>query len=671
MAGSVGMMPTHDSLGRPPQLASPTHNVQPTNDFVKFEKRWTARSIAECFTERVRGGDADRLALGLPDRDLSYRELDRLSDGIAHALLALRGPRPEPVPLLLEHDAPVPAAMLGVLKAGKFYVPLDPSYPLDRNRYVLHDAQAELLVTSTTHLGLAATLCRHECPVLNLDEIAARESGDYARATGAADDLVQVLYTSGSTGKPKGVMHTHYSLLYNVMRHTNGRHICRTDRIALLFSYSFGPAIVNLFSALLNGAAAFPFNVKELGVVRLAQWLLDREITQFHTVPTLFRHLVENLADGQNFPKLRLIQLGGETMFAKDLDRFKQHFSDTCLLSAGMGSAECGHVFDCGYNKETTCATDILPVGYPVEETEALLLDAAGQPVGCGCIGEIAIKGSFLSPGYWRQPELTRAAFLPDPAGGSDRIYRTGDLGCMLPDGCVFHLGRKDARVKIKGYRIEIPEVEAALLNVPGVREAVVVAQDGPAGDTRLVAYVVPVADQAASGRMVRTALSGTLPDYMVPSAFVILESLPLLPNGKVDRRALPAPGRARPDLDQPGVAPRTPVEAALCAIWRDVLGLDDVGVHDAFGELGGNSLAAGKVGARIAATLHVDLPLRTLFETPTVAGLAAALAARLADGLAHAAQERLLAEVEALPEAAAADRLRPARPAGPEGPHE
>jgi amino acid adenylation domain-containing protein len=665
------MLTTRGSVGLPPNLKSPTQNVQPTNDFVRFEKHWTAKSIPDCFKDCVRAGDADRVALGLLDRDLSYRELDQLSDGVAHALISLRGPRPEPIPLLLEHDAPVPAAMLGVLKAGKFYVPLDPSYPLDRNRYVLNDSQAELLVTNTKHISLAASLCRNDCPVVNLDEIPSRVSGDYSRVTGTADDLVQVLYTSGSTGKPKGVMHTHHSLLYNVMRHTNGRHICRDDRIALLFSYSFGPAIVNLFSALLNAAAAFPFNVKELGVIRLAQWLIDREITQLHTVPTLFRHLVENLAGGQTFPRLRLIQLGGETMFSSDLDRFKKHFSDTCLLSVGMGSAECGHVFDCGYNKETECATDILPVGYPVEDTEALLLDAESQPVGFGCIGEIAIKGSFLSPGYWRQPELTQTVFLPGPAGGSDRIYLTGDLGCMLPDGCVFHLGRKDARVKIKGYRIEIPEVEAALLNISSVKEAVVIAQDGPAGDKRLVAYVVTVADGAPSVRMFWEALRGKLPDYMVPSAFVILESLPLLPNGKVDRRALPAPGRTRPQLDNPLVPPRTPVEAAVCTIWRQVLDLDEVGVDDAFLDLGGTSLAAGRIMTRIAETFPVDLPLRLLFETPTVAGLAATIAARVACGRDRVDQERLLAELERLSEAEAERLLADVRTEPREKPHE
>jgi amino acid adenylation domain-containing protein len=660
-------MRRHGVAGVPRSLKSPTQNVRPANDFVRFEKHWTAKSIPDCLEDRLRGEDADRLALGLLDRDLSYRELDRLSNGVAHALVSLRGLRPEPIPLLLEHDAPVPSAMLGVLKAGKFYVPLDPSYPLNRNRYVLNDSQAELLLTNTKHVSLAASLCGNDCGVVNLDEIPPRLPGDYAGVASAADDLVQVLYTSGSTGKPKGVMHTHHTLLYNVMRHTNGRHICRDDRIALLFSYSFGPAIVNLFSALLNAAAAFPFNVRELGVTRLAQWLVDREITQFHTVPTLFRHLTENLAGGETFPKLRLIQLGGETMFSTDLERFKRHFSDNCLLSVGMGSAECGHVFDCGYSKETECTTDILPVGYPVEDTEALLLDAENRPVGFGCVGEIVIRGSFLSPGYWRQPELTRTVFLPGPAGESDRLYLTGDLGCMLPDGCVFHLGRTDARVKIKGYRIEIPDVEAALQNISGVREAVVIARDGPGGDKRLVAYLVTNADGAPSVRMFRETLQGTLPDYMVPSAFVMLESLPLLPNGKVDRRALPAPGRARPALDQPPVAPRTPVETSLCAIWREVLDLDEVGVADPFLDLGGTSLAAGRILARIAETLQVDLPLRLLFEAPTVAGLAAAITARGAGGGDPAAHERLLGEIEGLSEAEA-ERLLAAGQSAPPG---
>jgi thioesterase domain-containing protein len=271
-------------------------------------------------------------------------------------------------------------------------------------------------------------------------------------------------------------------LLHNAMRHTNGSHIGVGDRIALLFSYSFGAAMGNIFSTLLNGATLLPFNLRELGVARLADWLIEREITQFHTVPTVFRQFTEVLSEDHVFPRLRLIKLGGETMFAKDVERFKRHFGAHCLLTIGMGTSESGHLFEFGVDKDTECPTDLLPVGYAVEDTETFLLDANGEPVGVGRVGEIAVRGSFVSPGYWRCPELTAKKFRPDPQGGKARIYLTGDLGCMLPDGCVFHLGRNDARARIRGQSVEIPEVEAALLQVPGVNEVAVVAEEKLAG---------------------------------------------------------------------------------------------------------------------------------------------------------------------------------------------
>jgi len=277
-------------------------------------------------------------------------------------------------------------------------------------------------------------------------------------------------------------------------------------------------------------------------------------------------------------------------------------------------------------DEHTPTAGHVLPVGYPAEDKEILLLDEDGAEVGGDAVGEIAVRSRFLSPGYWRRPDLTAAAFRPDPAGGPERIYRTGDLGRRLPDGCLIHLGRKDFQVKIRGFRVEVAEVEGALLSLPTVQEAVVVAREDRPGDRRLVAYLVPTARPAPTVSALRQALAATLPDYMVPAAFVALDTLPKTPGGKVDRRALPAPGRARPALDQPLVAPRTPVEATVGAIWQEVLGLDEIGLHDNFFDLGGHSLAASQVIARVTETCHVDLPLRMLFEAPTVNGLALAV---------------------------------------------
>jgi len=277
-------------------------------------------------------------------------------------------------------------------------------------------------------------------------------------------------------------------------------------------------------------------------------------------------------------------------------------------------------------DEDTPIAGHVLPVGYPAEDKEILLLDEDGAEVGGDAVGEIAVRSRYLSPGYWRRPDLTAAAFRPDPAGGPARIYRTGDLGRRLPDGCLLHLGRQDFQVKIRGFRVEVAEVEGALLSLPQVREAVVVAREDRPGERRLVAYLVPTARPAPTVSALRQALAATVPDYMVPAAFVVVDTLPKTPGGKVDRRALPAPGRARPALDQPLVAPRTPVEAAVGAIWQEVLGLDEIGLHDNFFDLGGHSLAVGQVLARVTETFHVDLPVRILFEAPTVNGLALAV---------------------------------------------
>ena len=413
------------------------------------------------------------------------------------------------------------------------------------------------------------------------------------------------------------------------MRHTNGRHICPSDRIALLFSYSVGPSATNLFSSLLNGATLLPFNLKELGVGHLAQWLMEEEITMFHAVPTVFRHFVDSLKGDHTFPKLRLIRLGGETMVQKDLQRFKEHFNDNCILHVGMGSGE-RFCLECFFDRETECHTDLLPAGYAAEDTKILLLDEKRQTVGFERIGEIAVKSRYLSPGYWQKPEHTRATFLPDPDGGKERIYLTGDLGYMLSDGCVFHLGRKDMQIKIRGYRVEPGEIEAVLLSISGVEEAVVVGKEDRQGDKRLVAYIVLRGEPPPTIQALRKSLRQRLPGYMVPSAFVHLESLPLLPSGKVDRKGLPDPDPSQREADNCLIAPRTTLEKVVAEIWREVLGVDELSVEDDFFDLGGHSLQATQVISRIGEAYQVDLLPQLLFVLPTVAALAQQLEAAI-----------------------------------------
>jgi hypothetical protein len=286
----------------------------------------------------------------------------------------------------------------------------------------------------------------------------------------------------------------------------------------------------------------------------------------------------------------------------------------------------------------------------PIEEEEILLLDEAGEEVGADQAGEIAIRSRYLSPGYWRRPELTRERFHPDPEGGERRTYYTGDLGQRLPDGSIVHLGRKDFQVKVRGYRIELAEIETVLLNTGLVQEAVVVGLRTGGGDQRLVAYVTPRGEAAPTVSDLRRVLAGTLPDYMIPAALVVLSELPRTPNGKVDRAQLPAPGRSRPALSHEHLAPRNRTESSIARLWAEVLELEEVGVQDPFLELGGNSLLATQLASRVLQKFGVNLTVRDLLAAPTVADMALLI---LAHQLKHSGQEeseRMIAELEAMP---------------------
>jgi hypothetical protein len=283
-----------------------------------------------------------------------------------------------------------------------------------------------------------------------------------------------------------------------------------------------------------------------------------------------------------------------------------------------------------------------------------LLLDGDGKAVGANQVGEIAVRSHYLSAGYWRRPDLTAAAFLADPEGGAARIFRTGDLGCMLPDGCLVHRGRKDSHVKIRGYSVELAEIEAALIELDGVKEAVVATKENRQGNQVLVAYVVPTEASPVPVGAFRKGLAEKLPDYMMPSAFIVLDRFPRIGPGKVNLRALPAPGTARPDLDVAFALPRTPVEEKIVEIWSQLLDVDQVGIHDHFLDLGGDSLLASRIISRVIEVFHIAVQLRILFDTPTVAHMAAVIDHALATQSKPDVIERALAEVECLSETVA-----------------
>ena len=557
------------------------------DDFMPFEKSELEQSIPHRF-EKMVVNYPDRLAVKTRWHAFTYAQLNATANRIAHAVLDRCGMGSEPVALLFEHGAPFIPALLGVLKAGKFYVPTDPALPYARLADLLSDLQTRLILTNNANLAMARALVSDAIQVINIDALGAQFPTENPALSISPKDFAYLIYTSGSTGKPKGVLIDHRNVLHYTMNYTNSVHYSKEDRISWLNALNSNPAGSDIYPALLNGAALFPFFVKEEGMERLAAWLHQEEITSYGSVPVIFRLFASTLVGAELFPKLRLIRLGGDRLLRSDVELFKKHFSARCLLRNGLGAAEVLLIRQYFIDKQTEVTTHVLPVGYALEDTEVLILDDNRQPLGCNQVGEIAVKSRYMSPGYWRQPDLTAARFLVMPDGSDERIYLTGDLGRMQPDGCLIHLGRKDFQVKIRGKLIAPMEVENALLDLQAIKEAVVVAREDRTGEPRLVAYFVPVQQPGPTVSAIRQALAEKLAPEMIPSAFVALDTMPLTTNNKIDRLALPALALTRPALDTPFVAARTPIEKMLSTIWSAVLHLEEISIHDNFLELGG-----------------------------------------------------------------------------------
>ncbi len=604
------------------------------------------RSLVDHLEEQVARAP-DRVAVGDPTRTLTYAELDRAANHIAHALLARSPAAEETVALLLGHEARMIEAIVGVLKAGKIYVPLDPSLPPERLAYVLDDAQVGAVVTDTLH---AAGLRARSAPlpaVLNLDGL---DTSGPAIAPGVGirpDALCLLLYTSGSTGAPKGVLHSHRNLVWDMHRMTRDLCVGQDDRFAQLFSCSFAGHVSPIFGALFNGASVFLFDLNARGLVALPRWLEDRAITICDIAVSAFRHLAAALGPGERFPALRVLGLSGDAITRRDVDLFRAGFASSCVLQNTLGVTESRVVTQYLVDRDTVIDTPTVPVGYAVAGKTVLLLDGQGQPVPPGEVGEIAVQSEYLSPGYWRKPEATAAAFLPDPAGGRARIYRTGDLGRDLGGGCFAHLGRKDDQVKIRGYRVEIAEVEMVLLELADLEDAcVAVARDG-SGEASLIAYVVAAAEPPPTVSALRAALAPRVPDYMLPRAFVFVDALPRILNGKIDRQALPAAPRGRPALDNGFVAPSHPIAAQIAGIWEEALDVGGIGATDDFLELGGDSLRAIQIVIRICDVFQFDSPTDALLEAKTIAEQAAEVLIALAERLDPAVLERTLNDLD------------------------
>ena len=548
---------------------------------------------------------------------LTYAELDQRSTALARHLRHL-GVGPETiVGLHVERSLDMVVGRLGVWKAGGAYLPLDPAYPAERLAFMLEDSGARVVLTQES---LEAKLPPSAARVVRLDSDWPAAEADFPEADLA--NAAYVIYTSGSTGRPKGVLVPHATLANYVRVATETYGIGPEDRVLQFASISFDTSAEEIDPALTTGATLVLRDEEMVSSVeRFAREAGERGITVLD-LPTAYWH--ELVAEGVEMPaSLRLVILGGEAAQADRLAAWRERVGERVRLVNSYGPTEATIV---STHRDLThgIASAEVPIGKAIANARTVLLDRDLEMVPWGVEGELLIGGAGVTRGYLGRPDLTAERFVPDPFGSEPgaRLYRSGDLARLLPDGDLEFRGRADDQVKVRGFRIELGEIEVALRRLEGVRDAVVAAREDGASGKRLVAYVVPAGEKAPSVADLRSALKESLPEYMVPAAFVTLEALPVTPSGKVDRRALPAPDSARPDLDASYAAPRNPVQEVLADIWSDLLGVDRVGIHDDFFQLGGHSLLVAKLAARVRQAFKVELSLVQVFQSPTVAAL-------------------------------------------------
>ncbi|MDO8043112.1 non-ribosomal peptide synthetase, partial [Janthinobacterium sp. SUN137] len=634
------------ALVQAPRTPATAVEVLPSQERQQLLVEWNSTAQAYPHGQTLHGlfeeqaqRSPESVALVFGDQSLTYRELNARANGLAHHLIRLGVGLDDRVAICVERSIDMIVGLLGILKSGAAYVPLDPVYPTDRLAYVMEDCQPVALLTQARlrdRLGLFQGV-HLACPVLTLDadrlDDAAGEAWpgnpEPSRLGLSARNLAYVIYTSGSTGAPKGVMIEHASVVNLILSCIDCYALTSQDRVLQFVSFGFDSSISEIFPALSVGARVV-LRPAELKVPdeHFVRFLQQQGITMTD-VPTAFWHLwTQEVQAGRCLPgqALRLVVTGGEKADLRHLAGW--------LGAAGLSQGRWLNTY--GPTEATVHATTIsfdgksplpkqdIPIGKPIANARVYILDSHLRPVPVAVAGEIYIAGAGVARGYLNRPELTAERFISDPFGGQHgaRMYKTGDLGRWLADGNIEYLGRNDFQVKLRGFRIELGEIETRIARHEDVKDAMVIVREDIVGDKRLVAYLTVVDGRDVTAAALREHLQASLPEYMVPGAFVVLERFPLTPNGKIDRKALPAPDQSALATGE-YEAPQGEVEETLARIWQELLGVERAGRHDNFFELGGHSLQAVRVVSQLRQALGIEVALRDVFMAPTLEGLA------------------------------------------------
>ncbi|QQC64310.1 type I polyketide synthase [Paraburkholderia ginsengisoli] len=570
--------------------------------------------------EKVAESFGDKPAICTSSGRISYRELNMHANAVS-AFVANRighvAPG-SPVPILIPQGIDFIASMLGILKAGFAFVPLDPSAPATRNAKIIRDIGCPIVLTDSTSLGGIGD----EFPDVRALDVAdiERDAGWIkSKPLAVGSDLAYVLYTSGSTGTPKGVMQTHGHLLHNTRTHGASFGITAADRQSLLYPCNVYGGIRDTFNALLTGASLHVLSVKTEELSFLPEWIEAEGITLYCSIATIFRRLLEWVDAAHIFKSIRIVKLGGEAVYDKDVEGFRRHFAEECKLSCGLASTETGAITQHFIGKHSNGSVGL---GYPVPGKNILLQTEDGATVGDGEMGEIVVHSRYVTRGYWNAPDMSAAKVRRDPEDTSFYFYHTGDLARRQPDGSLVHVGRKDQLVKIRGNRIEIRDVEQAILRIDLIKDVVVSVAPGNQGEDALIAYVETASETASVDPVaIRERLSEIIPSQMIPTYFVHVPRIPLLPNGKKDRKALPALPAAMPSNDTPRYAHGNCL-SDVSRICGEALRIERPDPSRNFFELGADSLKLAAIHRKISLKFGLKFPLIDLFRHPSIESL-------------------------------------------------
>ncbi len=557
----------------------------------------------------------DKIAVDYLNKSITYKEIKRKSDQLAYHLIHTLGKEAEQVAFFMETGIEQIISILGILKAGKTYVALDVNFPSERNIYMLEDSQSTALITNNLNASQAKAIV-HDQILINIDQILEQNEIEEVKAECSPDTNMMIVYTSGSTGEPKGVVHTHRNILHFIKRFNKLIRISSDDNFSFYYSISFSAHAMQIMGSLLNGARLSLYNLQKENFSDFSSWLNKKEISVNLMIPTVLRQFMATLKKDEKINSLRVLLFGGETLYKSDVDKAWKHVRKSCDIYNIYASTEAYLCRAYKLRPNTIINSNIVPIGYSIEDFEIEIVGDDETRKDPNKIGEMQIKSEYIALRYWNKSELTSRDFAQD---GQARIFQSNDLAYKQSDGCIVHIGRSDSMVKLRGYRIDLGEIENLMIQNTEVKDAAVVVKENQHGTKHIVAYIIPRASKQPDTNYLRIAVLRMLPSYMVPSYFVILDALPKNEIGKTIKKDLPDPEWDKHANGRDIVDPKNTVQEELKEIFERILEVPLISITDNIMELGADSLrlfvAFDEIEKKYGKKLNID----AIVDNPTI----------------------------------------------------